>query len=235
MAPSNHAAWIAGKGEAFQVKPAQLVKPGSGEVLIRNHAIAINPVDWKMQDLGIFVKDWPAIFGCDIAGEVTEVGDNVSNVSVHQQVIGHAIGLATGKPENCAFQEYTVLPAAAVCPLPDQISTTTGSVLPLAISTAAHGLFHPDYLGLPYPTTNPKKTGQIILVWGGASSVGSCAIQLAVAAGIDVVTTASANNFEYCKKLGARAVFDYKDASVVDNLKKELANGKLAGVYDGKS
>ena len=61
----------------------------------------------------------------------------------------------------------------------------------------------------------------------------SNAIQLAVAAGYEVVTTASAKNFEYVKKLGASQVFDYNSETVVEDLIKALEGKDMAGVFDG--
>ena len=52
-------------------------KPGPDQVVIKNKAIAINPVDWKVQDAGRFIRTWPCILGCDVAGDVVEVGENV--------------------------------------------------------------------------------------------------------------------------------------------------------------
>jgi NADPH:quinone reductase-like Zn-dependent oxidoreductase len=109
-------------------------------------------------------------------------------------------------------------------------------VMPLAISTAASGLYLPQYLGLPYlPSSNPKPTGKTLLIWGGASSVGATTIQLAVASGIEVITTASPVNHDFVKSLGASVVFDYRSPSVVEDIVKELEGRDFAGVYDAIS
>jgi NADPH:quinone reductase-like Zn-dependent oxidoreductase len=71
------------------------------------------------------------------------------------------------------------------------------------MSTAACGLFQEDHLALQRSSALPKPTSKTLLVWGGSTSVGSNAIQLAVAAGYEVFTTASPKNFDYVKKLGA--------------------------------
>ena len=98
--------------------------------------------------------------------------------------------------------------------IPDSISFESAAVIPLGLSTAPAGLFQDDFLKLQFPTVPPQKqTGNTLLIWGGASSVGSNAIQLAIAAGYQVVTTASPKNFEYVKKLGASAVYDYNAAT----------------------
>lgn len=88
-------------------------------------------------------------------------------------------------------------------------------------------------MNLQFPTEPKQKaTGQTLLVWGGASSVGSNAIQLAVAASYEVITTASPKNFEYVKNLGASQVFDYSSATVHDDLLEAFKGKRIAGALD---
>lgn len=62
-------------------------KAGVGQIVIRNKAIAVNPVDWKVQDYGgFFVKQWPMVLGTDVAGEVTEVGEGVEGFEVGDRI-----------------------------------------------------------------------------------------------------------------------------------------------------
>lgn len=125
------------------------------------------------------------------------------------------------------------MPQHAVAELTNDISLERGTVLPLAISTASAGLYQQGFLALPLPSFEVpwKRLGRTVVVWGGSSSVGSCAIQLAVASGAEVITTASSRNFKYCKQLGASEVFDYHDPKVEDNIVKALDGRTLAGVY----
>ena len=76
-APTNKAAWLIKANTPLEVGDAPLPTAGPGELVVKNAAIAINPLDCHMQDSGVFVQQWPAIFGCDIAGEVYEVGPDV--------------------------------------------------------------------------------------------------------------------------------------------------------------
>lgn len=115
------------------------------------------------------------------------------------------------------------------------MSFEQGTVLPLGISTAAAGLYQKDYLGLQLPSVNAKPTGKTILVWGGASSVGSCAIQLLVHSGYEVFTTASKHNHDYCSQLGAKKVFDYNDNAVVSQIVEAMKGKQVAGIYDSIS
>jgi NADPH:quinone reductase-like Zn-dependent oxidoreductase len=132
-------------------------------------------------------------------------------------------------PAEGAFQTYTLVLAHLASPIPDTISYESASVLPLCLSTAACGLFQKDQLALQYPSVPPKPTGRTLLIWGGSTSVGSNAIQLAVSAGYEVITTASPRNFDYVKKLGATKAFDYNDKNVVHDVIKALKSKTLAG------
>lgn len=139
----------------------------------------------------------------------------------------------TQDPVNGGFQLYPVVVEALVAKLPDSVTFQRGVVLPLAISTACAGLYREDYLNLPLPAIKGhKKTDRSILIWGGASSVGATAIQLAVASGLTVVTTASVGNHELVKSLGAHYVFDYKASAVVGKIVNALRETEFVGVYD---
>ncbi|KIW17506.1 hypothetical protein PV08_04700 [Exophiala spinifera] len=240
MARTNRAAWLPGPHENLEIRPSELVKPGRDQVLVKNRAVSINPIDWKIQD-GYMPTDKPRILGQDVAGEVVEVGTGVTGFSVGQRVLAHVVGLATGIPQQSAFQGYSVATVLGTCPIPDDVSFEQAAVLPLAVSTAAHGLFSPKHLGLPLPrphdvaqqedTGTTKRTGTL-LVWGAASSVGCVAVQLAVAAGVKVVATASKRNFDFCKHIGAEHVFDYNSPSVVGDLTDALEEKNVIGAYD---
>jgi len=114
-------------------------------------------------------------------------------------------------------------------PIPRTMAYENAAVLPLALSTAACGLFQRDHLALQHPSATPRPTGKTLLVWGGSTSVGSNAIQLAVAAGYEVITTSSPRNFEYVTKLGASQVFDYNSTTVVDDIIEAFKGKTIAG------
>lgn len=145
-------------------------------------------------------------------------------------IIRHCDGLFTKKPSNNGFQRYATTREILVSAVPDSLPLSKASVLPLAVSTAASALFH--CLGLPYPSLDPETTGKRILIWGGSSAVGSSAIQLARAAGLEVLTTAGRANFEYVSALGAQ-VFDHRDPGVVNEVLKVLREGDF--VFDAIS
>lgn len=180
----------------------------------------------------MFEQPYPNVMGCDVAGEIVEVGSSVTKFKKGDRVAGHACQLMDKTPREGAFQLYTICPAVLTVALPDHISYDAGTVLPLAISTAAAGMYQKDHLGLPLPSTSPKSSGKTLLIWGGSSSVGSTAIQLAKASGLEIFTTASKHNHDYCKKLGAHQVFDHTQSSVVDDIVAAAKGKTLVGAYD---
>lgn len=249
--PKNVAAWaLKAKQRPFVVSNAPYSPPAKGHIAIQVFDVAINPIDWIMQESDIFNLKYPNIFGTDVAGEIFEIGDDVKDFHVGQRVIAyvhedstlprynsadhntsHCNGFSSNDQSHGAFQKYTCVPQTAVSELPYSIPTSVGVVLPLGISTAAAGLYQKAFLALPYPSEKPDALGRTILVWGGSSSVGSCCIQLAVASGAEVVATASPKNFEYCKKLGAKQCFNYRDEDVEDQVIKALKDKTVAGAY----
>lgn len=84
----NQAAWFDGVNKPLAIRDADMPQPGPGELVIKNSAVAINPVDWKMQD-GFFLDQiaLPFILGTDIAGVVHEVGSAVTNFKKGDRVL----------------------------------------------------------------------------------------------------------------------------------------------------
>ncbi|KAH8646521.1 chaperonin 10-like protein [Ilyonectria robusta] len=178
--------------------------PGPGEVLIRNHAIAINPVDWKRQAWGFMIPSYPAILGSDIAGIVAEVGESVTAVKPGDRVLGLAHGFPPRRP-------LCFVPAATV---------------PIAAATAVVALY--DVLGLPQPSPDkaPNSSASSILVWGASSAVGSIVVQLARLSGLTVFAAASERHHAHLRSLGASVVVDYHSPTAVADL---VAAAKKAG------
>ncbi|OAQ75365.1 zinc-binding oxidoreductase CipB [Purpureocillium lilacinum] len=233
-ANQNAAAYLtAAKAHPFEVKPAPIWTPGDNEILVKNHVVAINPVDGNLQYLAFFPLKYPTILGQDVAGEVVAVGPNVTRFKAGDRVVGHAVAMATGRHEDSGFQHYTILQTNMSSHIPASMSYETAAVLPLGLSTAASALFRSEFLNLQLPTVPAQKpTGKTVLVWGGASSVGSNGIQLCVAAGYEVIAVASARNFDYVKRLGASEAFDYNSATVKEDLLNAFKDRELAGVLD---
>ncbi|KAH9901798.1 zinc-binding oxidoreductase CipB [Xylariomycetidae sp. FL2044] len=239
--PKNTAAYItANKARPLRVKAAPYTSPGPDQVVIRNYAVAINPIDWILQTLGTTLSfgwiKYPFILGSDVAGEVVEIGPQVTRFQVGDRVVGLAAGQDSKRntPVEGGFQHYVVLLEHMTAPIPDSLSYEQAAVLPLGLATAACGLFQSDQLNLDLPTSSssaatatPKPSnGKTVLLWGGSTSVGSNAIQLAVAAGYEVFATASPKNFAYVEGLGASRVFDYKSETVVRDIVRALEQGR---------
>ena len=245
--PSNQAAYFTSKGEKpLVVREAPYTSPGPNEVTIKVHAFAVNPVDNAQQETGLFIKDYPYIIGCDISGVIEELGTNVNNFKVGDRVFGMAsqsVEVAAdgtpvmgGTPKGAgAHQLYSVVRAMYVGKIPDSMSFEEGSVLALGLLTAASGLYLPIYLGLKYPSLDVKQGDEYLLVWGGASSVGSNAIQLALNSGYRVITTCSTKNAAYCENLGAEKAFDYNSETVINDLVEFMKGKQIVGIFDAIS
>jgi Zn-dependent alcohol dehydrogenase len=172
----------------------------------------------------------PFILGTDVAGEIVEVGKGVTRFKVGDRVVSYAVGLGKDNwTSQSGFQEYTVLREDMTSAIPPFMSYETASVIPLGLSTAACALFQKHYLALPFPTTSPTPSGKTLLIWGGSTSVGCNAIQLATAAGYEVITTASPKNHSYLKQLGAAEVYDYRSPTVVRDIISVFKNRQAAG------
>lgn len=128
-----------------------------------------------------------------------------------------------------------------VSKIPSGVSFSEASVLPLALSTAAMGLYGKEFLGLPPPQIEPRPARKAVLVWGGSSSVGAVTVQLAKASGVTVITTASSHNLDAAtSQLGADYALDHKSPTVVDDIVRVAAKLKadgteFVGVYDAIS
>jgi NADPH:quinone reductase-like Zn-dependent oxidoreductase len=234
---SNSAAWLpAAKAASFEVRPAPLWTPAEGEILVKNGAVAINPVDGSLQAFAWFPMQYPTILGQDIAGEVVAVGAEVTRFTIGDRVLGQALGMTTQREQDHGFQQYTVIKSHMASEIPASMTYQDAVVIPLGCSTAACGLFQQaPYLGLELPTeprSSPIAHKGTVLVWGGSSSVGTNGIQLAVAAGYEVIATASPKNFEYVKSLGASQVFDYSSANIEQDLVHAFSGKTVVGVLD---
>ncbi|KAG0649650.1 Dehydrogenase azaJ [Hyphodiscus hymeniophilus] len=214
---TNKAALLNAAATPLVIDTLPIPKPGAGEVLIRNHAIAVNPVDWKRQAWGFAIPSYPAVLGSDVTGVVESVGPDVTAFKAGDRVIGYASGFATGENGHGAFQSYTITPVITTAKLPDNISFEKGALIPMGGGTASVGLF--KNLGLARPTSAPaNKQDSILLVWGGSGSVGTMVIQLANLIGFTVFATASPAQHKYLKTLGASQLFDYHSPTIVDDI-----------------
>jgi NADPH:quinone reductase-like Zn-dependent oxidoreductase len=234
MTEQNVALWLPKRGGRFEVRPAPYTSPAAGEVGVRVRAVAVNPIDGIPGLLYRAVLPWltfPAVIGSDVAGEIVEVGADVTRLRPGDRVLGHAFGVekSQNRAAEGAFQRYVVLMEHMVSTIPDSLSFEKAAVLPLTLSTAATGLFQQDHLGLALPSTDPARRTETVLVWGGSTCVGSNAIQLARNAGYRVVATSSPHNFDYLRSLGAAETVDRRSRSAVEEIVDWIGDRLLAG------
>lgn len=233
-AGDNEALWMLSPRGRFAVRAAPCPAAGPGEVVLRARAIAVNPVDAIRGPMRRVVTPWvryPAVIGSDVAGEVVAIGTGVESVRVGQRVLGHAAGQEKFRNSAAegAFQRYVRVLERVCTPLPDEISFERGAVLPLGLSTAAAGLYEPDQLALPLPSSPPAAPrDDMVLVWGASTSVGINAVQLARASGFRVFATAGQRNHEFVRSHGAEMVFDYRDPQVDNAIVAALGDAELA-------
>ncbi|KAH6724507.1 oxidoreductase [Leptodontidium sp. MPI-SDFR-AT-0119] len=242
--PTNTAAWLLTPNTPLIVKPAPFTTPSPTQIVIKNAAVAINPVDHMVVTMSSILYTWlpsPTILGFDVSGVVHSIGSSTTRFKPGDRVVGLAYGMekSRNRASESAFQEYTVLNTHMVCHIPETMRFEDAAVMPLALSTAATGLFQDDQLGLKYPSLEPKPTstatpkptanGKTVIIWGGSTSVGCNAIQLAVAAGYEVLTTCSPKNFTYVKTLGASLAFDYNSPTVQRDIIRAMEGRISAG------
>ena len=237
--PSNRAAWLTQPKTPYplEVKSAPYTSPKADEVVVKVRAVAINPIDWLKAGKGYgmvfpYVK-LPFVQGTDLAGDVVEVGPGVTRFAIGDRVLSFAVGINKNfnTSAKSAFQQYAVCLEHMTTGFQDTMSYEQASVIPLGLTTASCALFQADQLNLSYPTIPRRSNGKTILIWGGSTSVGCNAIQLAFAAGYDIVTTCSPKNFGLCKSLGATQCFDYNRKTCIPDLIQTLQHTNFAGAF----
>ncbi|KAL1989491.1 hypothetical protein VTN49DRAFT_6688 [Thermomyces lanuginosus] len=186
-------------------------EPGPGQALVRVQYAAQNPTDVQSFDAKVFGAG--AILGCDFYGVVEKLGPGVTRVAKGDVVAGLIWGGEI--PGLGAFSEYTIADQNIVFKVPQGIDGAAASTVPLAANTAWLALFSKRCLNID--RRNAANTP--VLIWGGSSSVGLFAVQLAAIAGLRVITTCSPRNAELVRSLGASEVFDYHDPDVVDKIR----------------
>lgn len=207
---SNLAAVLKEQKARLTIEERPIPKPGPSDVLVKNHALATNPVDWKMQQFGYFIDRYPVVLGSDVSGVVDAVGSDVKHFQKGDRVSGFADVLLSKDSQNGAFQQYSLVKECALAKIPDFISFEEGAILPMSVATSAVGIFLS--MGIPRP---PAKQQGGFLVWGASSSVGTTAVQIAAALGYTVYGVCSPRHSAMVKKLGAQETFDYNSSSVV--------------------
>jgi NADPH:quinone reductase-like Zn-dependent oxidoreductase len=173
--------------------PDPVAKPG--EVLVDVHAASVNGADWKVR-AGSYapITKFPYVAGRDFSGTVAALGEGVKDFKVGEPVFGVVEQVADG-----CYAEKVAIKAAIIARKPESLSHVEAAALALIGLTALVSI--EDTLQL--------KSGETILIQGGAGGVASFAVQVSKHIGARVITTASAANHDYVRKLGADQIIDY--------------------------
>jgi NADPH2:quinone reductase len=192
-----------GGSDLFEERDVERPRPGAGEVLVRVVAAGTNPVDAKLRSNGSSAGlEAPIILGADISGVVEEVGPGVTDLAPGEEV--YYTPEVFGPRSNGSYAEYHAAKADIVAKKPATISHEEAAAVPLAGGTAYEAIVR----------RLAVRVGETILIHGGAGGVGSFAVQIAKAAGARILATASSDNQDILKELGADVAIDYKSQDV---------------------
>ena len=228
-------------GRILKVKDVDDPKPKADEVVFKVRSAALNYNDiWGMRGQPVPVP-LPHISGSDAAGEVIAVGEDVKKIKVGDNVVSHSNmscrvcqactdgrefdcvnrtiwGFQTG-PTWGAYSEITHLPEVNVSKIPDGVSFDDAAAASMTLLTSWHMLVGRAKI----------KPGQIVLIMGGGSGVGSFGIQIAKLYNCDVIATASPDKLDKCLELGADFAVDHRKEDwhrEVRSITKEIGKKK---------
>jgi NADPH:quinone reductase-like Zn-dependent oxidoreductase len=178
-----------------------------GEVVVDIHAASVNAADYKVRQGGSYgaAPKMPHILGRDFSGLVSALGEGVTDLKVGDAVFG-----VTDQGKEGAYAEKITIKAAIVAKKPASLSHAETAAMALTGLTAIWAI----------EDTAKLKKGETILIQGGAGGVAGFAIQLAKHIGATVITTASAGNHDYVRRLGADKAIDYRR----QDFTKEVSN-----------
>ncbi len=170
---------------------------GPGEVVVDIHAASVNAADYKVRQGGGPYSNikFPHILGRDFSGVISAKDAGVTDLAVGDAVFG-----VTDQGKEGAYAEKIAIKGAIVAKKPARLSHAEAAAMALTSLTAIWAL----------EDTAKLKRGETILIQGGAGGVAGFAIQLAKHIGATVITTASASNHDYVRRLGADRVIDYR-------------------------
>jgi NADPH:quinone reductase-like Zn-dependent oxidoreductase len=191
------AAYIERHGGPEVLKFGDMPDPvaGRGEVVVDIVAASVNGADWKVREgKSGQLAHFPYILGRDFSGLVAAVGNGVTDLSVGDEVFA-----VCDAGQEGAYAEKIGIKASIVAKKPAVLSHVDAAALALTGLTAI----------CTVEDTLKLKAGETILIQGGAGGVAAFAIQLAKHLGARVITTASAANHDYLRKIGADEIIDY--------------------------
>ena len=210
-----HSIVVASKGRLSWQEVTDIA-PNDGEILIKVSAAGVNRAD-LLQAAGKYPPPPGAseTLGLEVSGTVAELGDGVTGWDVGQQVCAL---LAGG-----GYAEFVAVPAGQVMPIPDSVPVHHAAALPEVACTVWSNLV----------MTANLTAGQLVLIHGGASGIGTHAIQVARALGSRVAVTAGAKNkLDLCAELGAEITIGYRDEDFVERIRTESGGAGADVILD---
>jgi len=191
-----------GDTEVLRLDEIEVPRPKPGTVLIRVKAAGVNMADWhlmtglpKIARLALgFSRPKGRVRGEDVAGIVEAVGDGVTEFAVGDEVLGAASG---------SFADFAVGAPKTLARKPASLSWSDAGALPMAASTALSAV---NKIGVI--------AGERVLVSGAAGGVGSFVVQLAAAAGAEVIAVCSGGKADFVRSMGATTVIDYTTTGI---------------------
>lgn len=214
------AAVLTAFSEPIRISEVARPIPGTGQVLVRVKSSGVNPLDVKIHagNAAHAQVQLPAILGIDIAGVVEAVGPDETRFAIGDEVFGMTGGV--GNVQG-SLAEFAAVDADLLAKKPRNFSLHQAAALPLIFITAWEGLVDRAKV----------RSGQKVLVHGGAGGVGHVAVQIAKAFGAQVFATGSAAQKETIESLGAVAI-DYQSSTVEDYVAQHTGGDGFDVVYD---
>jgi len=213
-----------GDSSVLQAVDRDVPEPGPGEVRVQVVVSGVNPTDWKARAGARAGRPAPfadVVPDQDGAGIVDAVGTGVTGLAVGDRVW---VFLAAHQRPTGTAQEYTVLPAERVVPLPDAASFDVGASLGVPAMTAHRALTVSE--AGPARLGPGALDGRTVLVAGGAGAVGHAAIQLARWSGARVITTVSSpEKAALAAAAGAHHIVNYREGDAADAIRSFAPDG----------
>jgi NADPH2:quinone reductase len=210
-----------GSSDVFEAADIEKPKVKTGDVLVKVAASSVNPVDYKIRELGEslpFAPALPAVLGMDFAGTIEAIGEGVTGYEIGDEVYGCAGGLADLAG---SLAEYMLADAKLIARKPKGLSMAEAAALPLVAITAYEGL-----------SRSKVKKGDKVLIHGGSGGVGHIAVQLAKHQGAEVYATGGGEKqLALIETLGATAI-NYKTETVADYVAKHTDGKGFDVIYD---
>lgn len=197
-----------GSPDVLELRDVARPTPAANEILVEIAAVAVHAGDWHLLRADPFLvrlmfgltKPKNPILGGDVAGRVVEVGADVTDFAVGDEVIGDVTSTMG------AFAELIAAPADRFVKKPEGISLEEAATVPISSVTALQAV----------RDRAKVKAGQKVLITGASGGVGSFAVQIAKAMGAEVTAVGSTASLDMLRELGADHVIDYTEQDVTD-------------------